>query len=540
MTKKLRIVMAQLNLLVGDLDGNLQKHLAAAKSARDLYQADLIVFPELSLCGYPPEDLLFRKSFITAIEKTLAHFVAEARGIYCLIGHPAVSEKGLLNACSLIFEGKVLGRYAKQFLPNYAIFDEPRYFVSGSEACVISVQGVPLGIVICEDLWHPEPVKQAVAQGARLIVAPNASPFESDKHARRAKTVAARACENAVPILFVNQFGGQDELIFDGGSMAVDAKGKVCQLAGFNLECLHPVDCEIKEAEVSVASLPFSLPNEDERTYHALVLGVHDYVEKNHFPGVIIGVSGGIDSALTLAIAVDALGPERVTAVFMPSRYTTKLSEEEARAVTQALGLSLKVLDLEPAYKSFLETLAPEFSGKKSDVTEENLQSRCRGVLLMALSNKSGRMVLTTGNRSEMAVGYATIYGDMAGGFSVLKDVPKTLVYRLAAYRNGLSLVIPARTLTRAPTAELAPDQKDEDSLPPYAILDDILALYLDQELGLEEIIAAGFERTVVTRIVRLIARNEYKRRQAAIGVRLNYKSFGKDRRYPITCGFKG
>ncbi len=540
MAKKLRVVIAQLNLLVGDLAGNLQKHIQAAKTARDQYQADLIVFPELSLTGYPPEDWLLRKSFIDAAHHSLQQLKDAVPDIYCVVGHPHATEAGLLNACSLIYNGTILGRYAKQHLPNYDVFDEYRYFIPGNASCVLPVRGIPVGFVICEDLWQPGPAQQAATQGARLIISPNASPFESDKHERRVAVLAKRAKLNRLPIVYANQVGGQDELVFDGGSMVVDESGRLRQIAGFYSEVLHPVDFDISSTETKVDYLPFQLPNEDEKLYKTLVLGLRDYVEKNRFPGVLLGVSGGIDSALALALAVDALGPKRVGAVCMPSRYTADLSKEDAQRVTQNLGVEMQTIDIETVYKSFLSSLAPAFTGKNADVTEENLQSRCRGVLLMALSNKSGRIVLTTGNRSELAVGYATIYGDMAGGFDVLKDLPKTRVYQLARYRNQLSPAIPESTLTRAPTAELAPNQKDEDSLPPYSILDKILDLYLNQEKGLEEIIALGFEKETVEKIIRLIARSEYKRRQAPIGVRLNYKSFGKDRRFPITSGFKG
>jgi NAD+ synthase (glutamine-hydrolysing) len=540
MSKKLRVVIAQLNLLVGDLEGNLKKHLEAAKAARDLFKADLIVFPELSLTGYPPEDLLLRKSFIEAAQQSLQQFKEAISDIYCLVGHPKSSEEGLLNACSLIYNGTILGSYAKQHLPNYDVFDECRYFIPGKTSCVLPVNGIPLGLVICEDLWQTGPVQAAVTQGARLILSPNASPFESDKHERRVAALAKQAQANHIPIIYANQVGGQDELVFDGGSMVVDERGRLCQLAGFNQEVLHPIDFDFSDTETKVTTIPFHVMNEEEKLYKTLVLGLRDYVEKNHFSGALLGVSGGIDSALTLALAVDALGPERVHAVFMPSRHTLPISKEEAEALSKNVGVQLTTLDLETTYKSFLTTLAPVFEGKKTDVTEENLQSRCRGVLLMALSNKSGHIVLTTGNRSEMAVGYATIYGDMAGGFAVLKDVPKTMVYKLAHYRNQLSPVIPERTIQREPTAELAPNQKDEDSLPPYELLDQILELYLNQEKGLEEIVAHGFDRELVKRIIQLIQRNEYKRRQAATGVRLNYKAFGKDRRYPITSGFKG
>jgi NAD+ synthase (glutamine-hydrolysing) len=540
MAKKLRVVIAQLNLLVGDIEANLTKHLQAAKTARDIFKADVIVFPELSLTGYPPEDLLLRKYFIDAAHQALYQLKDSLTDIYCVVGHPHATEQGLVNACSLIYNGTILGRYAKQHLPNYDVFDECRYFIPGNAPCVLPIRGIPVGLVICEDLWSPSPVQQAATQGARLILSPNASPFESNKHEQRVATLHKRAKLNRVPVIYVNQLGGQDELIFDGGSLVINEEGQLRQLVGFSTEALHPVDIDITSTHSKIDIIPFHLPSEEEKLYNALVLGVRDYVEKNHFPGVLLGVSGGIDSALTLAIAVDALGPHRVSAVFMPSRYTADISAEDAKAIAEHLKVSLETFPLEPAYKTFLATLATAFAGKKTDTTEENIQSRCRAVILMALSNKTGRLVLTTGNRSEMAVGYATIYGDMAGGLAVLQDVPKTMVYCLAHYRNQINPVIPERTLLRPPTAELAADQKDEDSLPPYATLDKMLELYLNREQSLEDLVSQGFHRETVAQVIQLIRRNEYKRRQAAVGIRLNLKSFGKGRRYPLTSGFKG
>lgn len=535
----LRIVIAQLNFLVGDIQGNLDKHIAAATIARDSYRADLIIFPELSLTGYPPEDLLFRKDFIESAAHSLELFKKRVMNIHCLIGHPQLTSEGLVNAASVIYNGKILAHYAKQHLPNYGIFDEPRYFVPGASTCVFAINHIPLGLVICEDLWQPLPVQQAVENGARIILSMNASPFELNKHQQRKALLQQRARENRVPIIYSNHHGCQDELIFDGGSMVVDGTGKLCQLAGFQTEVLHPVDIEISATECKIHRIPFHLPNEEENIYTALVRSVRDYIEKNHFPGALIAVSGGIDSALTLAIAVDAIGPHRVHAVFMPSRYSATMSAEDARALAKNLKVRFETISIEPVYKSFLDSLAPSFEGKKSDITEENIQSRCRAVILMALSNKSGHVVLTTGNYSEFAVGYTTIYGDMAGGFAVLKNVPKTLVYRLAHYCNQLSAVIPERSLTRAPSAELAANQKDEDSLPPYPILDQILELYLRQKKSRAEIISRGFDAAIVARVIQLIQRSEYKRRQAPVGPRLDHQSFGKDRRYPITCGYK-
>lgn len=532
--------MAQLNLVVGDIQGNLKKLIHSATEARDSLAADVIVFPELSITGYPPEDLLLRKSFLEEESIALKQFKTEVHNIHCLVSHTYSTSHGLLNSCSLIYNGTILGRYAKQHLPNYGVFDECRYFLPGNLPCVIPINGIPVGIVICEDLWFPAPVQQAANLGARLLLSPNASPYEINKHELRHLTFAKRAKAAAIPIVYVNNVGGQDDLLFDGGSMVINQDGIICQHAGFFKETLLPIDLEFNSTATKITTTTISLPTEEESVYQALVLSVRDYINKNNFPGVLVGVSGGIDSALTLAIAVDALGKDRVSAVLLPSRYTSDMSMEDGIALANNLGVSHEIISIESTFTSFLDSLAPSFSGKKSDVTEENLQARCRGTLMMALSNKSGRIVLTTGNRSEMAVGYATLYGDMAGGFAVLKDVPKTVVYRLSQYRNQISSVIPQRIIDRPPSAELAPDQKDEDSLPPYSILDKILELYLNQELSLKEIVEHGFDQATVDRIITLIHRSEYKRRQAPIGTRLNHKSFNRDWRYPVTSGFKG
>lgn len=540
MTKHLRVVLAQLNPLVGDITGNLEKHITAAKTARDELKADVIVFPELGLTGYPSEDLLLRKEFIDDANHALQQFIAEVEGIYAVVGHPQRSPQGLHNACSLIFNGEVLGWYAKQALPNYGVFDEYRYFSPDDAACVIPIKGIMTGLVICQDLWVPYPVKQAAVAGAQLILAPNASPFEIGKHDQRKSVLTKRIKHNHVAILYVNTVGGQDELVFDGGSFAMDSTGNVCQVASFFKEELLPIDITTNNSKLQIATAPVHIPPKNEKIYNALVLAVRDYIEKNHFPGVYVGVSGGIDSALTLAIAVDALGKERVHAVLMPSPYTAKISTEDAIALAKALDVDYQTISIKQVYQHFKTALEPAFLGKPADVTEENIQARCRAVILMALSNKFGHLVLTTGNRSELAVGYCTLYGDMAGGFAVLKDVPKTLVYELANYRNSIKPVIPESTIHRAPTAELAPNQKDEDSLPPYAILDKILFSYLNQEQSIDEIVAQGFEREMVVKVVNMIRKNEYKRKQSTIGPHINHKSFGKDWRYPNTSGFKG
>ncbi len=539
MIKKLRIVLAQINPIVGDLNGNLEKHIRAAITARDELSADIIVFPELSLTGYPPEDLLFRHSFIRDTEKTLAKFVNEVKDIYCVVGHPKNYRKKLYNACSMIFNGNIMGSYAKQRLPNYGVFDECRYFKPGQKPCVVPVHGIPIGLVICEDVWTPAPIRQAVAHGARLILAPNASPFEINKHNARLSVLSKRVAENNVPIAYINMVCGQDELVFDGGSMVMNDKGELAQLAGFFNETLHPVNIHISDttSEVEINSVPDI--SEEEKIYQALVLGLRDYVNKNNFPSVVLGLSGGIDSALTLAIAVDALGSDRVKAILLPSRYTSEISIEDAEISAKNLNVEYETISIEPTYQQFLSSLQPSFNGKKADITEENIQARCRAIILMALSNKYSHLVLSTGNRTELAVGYCTLYGDMAGGYAVLKDIPKMMVYKLAKYRNQLQAIIPERTIKRAPTAELAPNQKDQDTLPPYPMLDDILYLYLNEGLSTTDIIAKGFEKNTVERIVGLIHKNEYKRKQAALGPHINHKSFVKDWRYPVVNGYK-
>ncbi len=539
MATNLRIVLAQLNLTVGDISGNLDKHIRAAVTARDKLSANVIVFPELSLTGYPPEDLLLRKAFIHDANAALNKFISEIKDIYCLVGYPQAKEHKLYNSCALIYNGHIIGQYAKQRLPNYGVFDECRYFVPGSDSCVVPIHDLPTGFVICEDLWKLGPTSDAAQQGANLILAPNASPFETDKHEQRLSVLAKRAQRDHIPIIYTNHVSGQDELVFDGGSMVVDARGNLSQFAGFFNETLFPVDIDLTTTP-QIKTTNIVIPTTIERIYQALVLSMRDYIEKNRFPGVLVGVSGGIDSALTLAIAVDALGKDRVRAVVMPSRYTADISIEDAATITRNLGVATETISIEPTYQTLLDSLAPSFVGKKPDITEENIQARCRAIILMALSNKYGHLVLTTGNRSELAVGYCTLYGDMAGGFAVLKDVPKTLVYQLSHYRNQQDNVIPRCIMDRPPTAELATDQKDEDSLPPYPVLDRILERYLNHSQSIDDIIAQGFERDIVTKVVNLIRKNEYKRRQAAIGPHINHKSFGKDWRYPLTNGFKG
>ncbi len=539
MSRSLRIVMGQLNLLVGDIDGNADKLIRAANRARDEIGGDLIVFPELALTGYPPEDLLLRADLLERAEKGLAAIAGAVHGVDVIIGHPHRRGDRLYNAASVVHNGKIIATYLKQLLPNYGVFDEKRYFAPGNNPCVIDIHGVPVGVTICEDVWQAGPVEQSANAGAGVLVNLNGSPYHVNKIEERIENVAQRARASSVPIIYVNLVGGQDELVFDGESFVVDATGALTQRAAPFEEQLLAVDIDTSVRPMApVAGTIEPQLGEIESVYQALVLGVRDYVDKNDFPGVVLGLSGGIDSGLTLAIAVDAIGADRVEAVMMPSRYTADMSLEDARAEAEALGVAYRVISIEPMFEAFFKGLGDEFRGFAPGVTEENIQSRIRGVLLMAISNKTGKMVLATGNKSEMAVGYATLYGDMVGGFAAIKDVPKTLVYRLAEYRNQIQAAIPRRVIEREPSAELAADQKDTDTLPPYNLLDAILERYVERDLGPEEIAAAGFDFTTVQKVVKMVDRNEYKRRQAAPGVRITPRAFGRDRRYPITSGF--
>lgn len=543
---RLRIIMAQLDLLVGDIEGNRDCIIDAAIQARDEMAADAIVFPELSLTGYPPEDLLLRPGLQQRVLQAFEQIKLDVQGIAVVLGFPRPATGGLYNAAAVIQDGQVIGHYHKQHLPNYSVFDEKRYFTPGSEACVVPIKGIPVGLTVCEDVWQAGPVAEAVKKGARLILNLNASPFHINKGREREEVVAERVSEVGVPIVYVNLVGGQDELVFDGSSFVMDASGNTNLRAPAFVEGLYPVDFEVPEVvteQLTATITPIAGPcapllQDEAGVYQALVLGTRDYIEKNGFTGAVLGLSGGIDSALTLAIAVDAIGAERVEVVMLPSRYTADMSNEDAEAEAEALGVEHRVISIEPMFNAFLEGLAEEFAGTEPDVTEENMQARCRGVILMAISNKKRKILLTTGNKSEMAVGYATLYGDMAGGFAVLKDVPKTLVYRLANYRNSVSPVIPQRVIDRPPSAELAPDQKDTDSLPDYPELDAILERYVEQDQCLEDIVAAGYDMATVSKVIRMVDRNEYKRRQAAPGVRITRRAFGRDRRYPITSGF--
>lgn len=531
--------MAQLNPLVGDIDGNAQKVLAAIEQAQQ-QNADVLVFPELMLTGYPPEDLLLRPSIKPRVERVLARICAAVGDLYVVLGYPRARAQGLFNCAGVIHQGMLIAEYDKQELPNYQVFDEKRYFIAGIQACVVDIRGVPVGITVCEDIWQTAPILRAKTAGARLLLNLNASPFHIGKQSEREQLLQQRAREGEMPIVYVNMVGGQDELVFDGGSFAVDARGAPQLIAPSFDEGLFALNarwdgqrCTIERGEQAQSLSRVA------SAYRALVLGVRDYVNKNRFNGVVLGLSGGIDSALTLAIAVDALGADRVEAVMMPFRYTAQMSVEDAADEARRLNVNYRSIPIESIYTSVVDALAQEFAGRTIDKTEENIQARCRGVLLMAISNKKGSLVLTTGNKSEMAVGYSTLYGDMAGGLDVLKDVPKTLVFELSNYRNSIAPVIPQRVIDRPPSAELAPDQKDQDTLPPYDELDRILELYVEHDYSLDAIVAEGFARDVVARVIRMVDLNEYKRRQAAVGIRITQRGFGRDRRYPITSGWK-
>jgi NAD+ synthase (glutamine-hydrolysing) len=531
----LRIALAQLNLLVGDIEGNAGRIINAANRAREEQQADLIVFPELTLTGYPPEDLLLRLELATRVEAAIDTLCRSISGITAVVGYPKHREDGLYNSAGVIRDGQIIAEYDKTLLPNYSVFDEKRYFEPGDDACVVDVDGLRIGITICEDIWYREPAERAREAGADILVNLNASPFHKGKSVEREELVTRRARENGLPIVYVNLVGAQDELVFDGGSFVVNAEGKVVMRTAFFAEAQPLIEFHGAEP---VPSEVIRHQSEEAEIYEALVLGTQDYVQKNGFMGAVIGLSGGIDSALTLAIAVEALGADRVEAVLMPSRYTSDMSNEDAVKEAENLGVSYRVIPIEQAFSTFLEMLEPEFRNLPEDTTEENIQARCRGIVLMAISNKTGRMLLSTGNKSEMSVGYATLYGDMAGGFAPIKDVPKTLVYRLAEYRNRGGEVIPRRVIERPPSAELKADQKDTDSLPDYDVLDAILLRYVEEDQCVERIIQDGHDAQTVRRVTTMVDNNEYKRRQAPPGVRITRRAFGRDRRYPITSGF--
>ena len=531
----MKLAIAQINCVLGDLTGNVAKILQHAEQAGQ-QGAQLLITPELSLCGYPPEDLLLRDGFYRACMQALADLAKKVSGIAVVVGHPHELNGKRYNAASLLRDGEIAATYLKHDLPNYSVFDEKRYFDHGSEPCVFEIENTRFALNICADIWEPDAARQARAAGAQVLLVLNASPYAMRKQESRHRVIRERIAETGMAVIYANTVGGQDELIFDGGSFAMDRHGVLtAQAAQFeeNLLMLEMQD-ELRPAGKKVVAL-----SEEASVYRALCLGVRDYIGKNRFPGVLLGLSGGIDSALTLAIAVDALGADKVHAVMMPSPYTAQISLDDSREMVKTLGVRYDEFSIEAMLQSYLTTLSAAFAGHAVDTTEENLQARIRGALLMALSNKFGSLVLTTGNKSEMTVGYATLYGDMAGGFAVLKDVSKTLVYRLARYRNTLGQVIPERIITRPPSAELRADQTDQDSLPPYDVLDAIMACYVEQNLAIPEIIARGYAEADVRRVVHLIRISEYKRRQSAVGMRITERSYGKDWRYPITARYQ-
>jgi len=528
-----------MNPMLGDLAGNAQ---LIHKAAQDAFKqgAKLVVTPELALTGYPPEDLLLRPAFIEKAQQQLDLLMKELgqySGLTVVVGHPKKTPAGLQNYASVLQNGKVIVGYAKQELPNHEVFDEVRYFVPGKEACVFECEGIRYGVILCEDAWHAGPAKQAHSAGAQVLLVPNASPYHLKKEALRIDVLRAHIAQTKMPLVYVNAVGGQAELVFDGGSFVLNATGEVLMaMPQFEVGLGIVSVSSSGQLEQGLISPPQSV---EAQAYQAVVLGVRDYVTKNHFPGVIIGLSGGVDSALVLAIAVDALGADNVRAVMMASRYTADISWIDASELAKNLGVQYDEIPISGPVDALEESLAAQFKGLKLDATEENIQARVRGTLLMALSNKTGRLVLTTGNKSEMAVGYCTLYGDMAGGFAVLKDIAKTLVYRLCEYRNSIKPVIPMRILTRAPSAELRPDQTDQDSLPSYEVLDGIVERYMEQNQSIAQIVAAGFDPESVEKVTRLIKLNEYKRRQAPPGVRVTTRAFGRDWRYPITSQFR-
>ena len=531
----MKLAVAQINCTVGDLAGNAARILAYAERARQ-QGATLLLTPELSLCGYSPEDLLLRDGFCRACERALHELARQVHGIAVVVGHPHRMGEKFYNAASVLQDGRIVATYRKHDLPNYSVFDEERYFDHGDAPCVFEVEGVKFAINICGDIWERHTARRAREAGAEVLLVPNASPYHLDKQALRYEAIRERIAETGLAVVYANLAGGQDELVFDGASFAMDAQGRLThQFASFE-EALGLV--EIRGGKPMPGEIT-PVPVQEESIYRTLCLGVADYIAKNNFPGVLLGLSGGIDSALTLAVAVDALGADKVRAVMMPSPYTAQISLDDAREMAAILGVRYDVLDIKPAFDAYLATLSEQFAGLPPDAAEENIQARIRGNLLMALSNKTGALVLTTGNKSEMAVGYCTLYGDMAGGFAVLKDVSKTWAVRLCDYRNGLGRVIPERIITRPPSAELRPDQTDQDSLPPYAVLDGIMECYAEQNLPIADIVARGYAEGDVRRVVKLIRINEYKRRQSPVGVRITDRSFGKDWRYPITARYQ-
>jgi NAD+ synthase (glutamine-hydrolysing) len=532
------VAIAQINSTVGDLVGNSQLIAHAARQATEL-GADIVLTPELSLVGYPPEDLLLRRSFYAKSEQALhalAAELAELKDLHVIVGHPMQQGSLHYNAASVLCNGRIIASYCKHALPNYTVFDEKRYFIAADEVCTFDLKGIRFAINICEDTWYPDMPARARAAGAQVLLVPNASPYHMNKQHLRLDVMRENVCKQGMALVYANLIGAQDELVFDGGSFVMNSAGEVCVQAPSFQESLTLV--EFNAGQPKAQPLPEALSLEAQ-VYEALVLGVRDYVGKNGFPGAIIGLSGGVDSALTLAIAVDALGADKVRAVMMPSDYTAEISWIDSRDMVERLDVRYDEIPISDCFTAFRHSLDFEFANLAEDATEENIQARIRGTLLMALSNKSGSIVLTTGNKSEMATGYCTLYGDMAGGYAVIKDIAKTLVYRLCHYRNSIGDVIPDRIMTRAPSAELRPNQTDQDSLPPYEVLDGILNLYMEEGQGVAELLAAGYRQEDVDRIVRLIKINEYKRRQAPVGPRVTHRAFGRDWRYPITSRFK-
>jgi NAD+ synthase len=549
MTDRLAIALAQLNPTVGDILGNVRKAVDARTEAAAL-GADLVVYPELVVSGYPPEDLVMKPFFTASVRKAVEDLAAATAdgGPALLVTAPWVEEGRVYNAALLLDDGRIAAVRYKHELPNYGVFDEKRVFTSGPIQGPVNFRDVRLGVMICEDMWRPEVAETLAESGAEILVVPNGSPFETDKQDARLNLAVARVTETELPLVYVNQVGGQDELVFDGGSFVLGADRRLAAQAAGWREQVMLTRWERGAGGWACVEAEMAKPAEGlEAIYQAMMLGLRDYVGKNRFPGVLIGMSGGIDSALSAAVAVDALGAERVHCVMMPSPYTSRESLEDAEEAARLLGVRLDTIAIEPAMDAFSRMLAPAFAGHASGIAEENIQSRARGVTLMALSNKFGAMVLSTGNKSEMSVGYATLYGDMCGGYSVLKDVYKTTVYALSRWRNATlpdgalgpsGRVVPERILTKAPTAELKPNQTDQDTLPPYDVLDDILQCLVERDLGVADIVARGHPKELVDRVWRMLDRAEYKRRQAPPGVKITHRSFGKDRRYPITNGF--
>lgn len=527
----MKIAIAQLNCVVGDLAGNVNQIIDSMQQAK-ADGATMLLTPELSLCGYSPEDLLFRQDFLDACDQALLQLSRVVKGITVLVGHPHQVGGHCYNAASVLEDGKIVATYHKFDLPNYRVFDEARYFTSADAPVVFSHEGVNIGVLICADIWVDGPAIKAKAAGAELLVVLNASPFHIDKQAIRYDILGKRVAEVGLPIVYTNLVGGQDELVFDGASFVMDANGQVTNQLPQLTVGFQAIDFKGTKPIATDKAPILAL---EPAVYQTLVLGLKDYIEKNHFKNVVLGLSGGVDSALTLAVAVDALGADRVHAMMMPSEFTADMSVNDAQKMAEGLGVKYSEIAIKDLYESYIDALAPQFGDLPLDTTEENLQARIRGMLLMAVSNKFGSIVVTTGNKSEMAVGYCTLYGDMAGGFALLKDVPKTLVYRLCHYRNAISHVIPSRIITRPPSAELRPDQVDQDSLPPYEVLDEVIEAYVENNLGVKAIVALGFDEALVKRVLRMIDVNEYKRRQSPVGVRITERGFGKDRRLPVT-----